>query len=1124
MNLDKRQLASILKVRTLTPNLPAGTVHRTRLHKALELNSDKNLILVSSPAGFGKTTLIVDFLTERRLSSAWVHVSVDMNNLYTFMNYLIDSLKNLNGEFGRNTAEVLEFCRENYQVAKHLKTIVNDIVGTFTNEFLHLFKDNITIVLDDLGVIGSSEWMIALMSMLMENIPPTMQIVITTRDIPNINMSQLMAKRKVFKLEGEDLRFSRGETAELLQKVYHTPCTEKELEALESNTGGWITGIHLILQAWGSAYPKLKIYNESVLEDIFTFFAEDIFKNLDEEIQNFLLGTALMEDFTAGAINRLLGANNSVQILNDLLNKNIFIQASPVLVNEDYEMIYSYQLLFKKFLVSKLHKTKNEKEIDTLLTGISGYYLEIKDYEKAVNFGLIRADREFAVNIIIEKFMDFYDGGMLNVLWKWLSAINEETVASNAYLSYYKSLLMKYYMGDAEGSLAYSDRAIDLFERNGLEQQMYKCIISKAGNLLSLGKVKEAITILKNVMNLKTNAENKAELLYKLSYAYYRNSQYDNSLTLLDEALTICIENNIRKIQTDIFNLFGHIYLIKGEYKRAVSYYERVVKRSFSSDDKLETLSNLALISSQTGSFEKAAVFLEDAGELAERIPIPIFKIAFLLAKQAYCFEFGDYPGAITLLEEMHNIAIKINHHYYIYLSRVLIADAYYYLNSLAKAEEYYESAFSYIDDENKLERNQYAFMKALLLKKQGISMQTSAAIGSIEEVLLDVFRYYEDNGSNYNLNQAAFHLADFYMKRGMGSPAKKYLADCLNKAKDKEYLSYLQREYMDSREVFDFAIANNIEKEFVKHIAHSVIDKSGLHAAEHPLKNNRENQLRLYYDVSVITFGGPEIYVRGKLIDENEWKKKKWKLALLYLLLSSKQSLTKDRIIDAFYPDTSPDSADNIFHQLVSRLRGLLRVDNILIAAGNGRESGHAKKNSKLNEGVLGPLHFLTYEDKTLKFSADFNIDIDLNRFEDYCKLSRSEKNHEKKIWYAKKAVELYKGEFLEGVYEPWSEDLRARLKRGFVSISEELISMLYAFNLHDEVIHFSDNLLSHDNLNEMAYLSGIRSLIKTEKLNSAREKYSLMLNRYADELGEKPPQKVLTQIEKLFASTINN
>src|SRR5437870_957970 len=134
---------SLITVRTISPVLPGNIIRRGRLLEKLSYNSDKCLILITSPAGYGKTTLIQDWLAHSKADFAWLRISADMDNFYIFVNYIITSLRNINKDFGRNTEKVIEICREKYQLTKNQKTIINDITGTLINEFYQFFKNDL---------------------------------------------------------------------------------------------------------------------------------------------------------------------------------------------------------------------------------------------------------------------------------------------------------------------------------------------------------------------------------------------------------------------------------------------------------------------------------------------------------------------------------------------------------------------------------------------------------------------------------------------------------------------------------------------------------------------------------------------------------------------------------------------------------------------------------------------------------------------------------------------------------------------------------------------------------------------------------------------------------------------
>ena len=1091
-------MSNFIQTRIIPPVLSQGIVKRERLIKKINENINKSLILICAPAGYGKTTLIRDYLLEYSPRSSWLQVRPDIDNFYTFISYLTYSIRQLNPEFGKGTLAVIDDYREKFQLSKHLKRIVNDIISTFLNEFCKCFEEDVVVVIDDLGMIEDSTWLSQAFNVIFENIPSNMHIIITSRDVPDFSQSILTAKRNILKIETKDLTFSATEVEQLLKNTYGIKCSEEEIKILKNNLSGWITGIHLILQSYGEDFPKLRLDKIIIFEDIFNYFTEDIFNNLDDDVKEFLLNTSLLENFSASLCDALFESVKSKKIINKLLSKNIFIQIHSLPQGET-EQTYSYQLLFKKFLNSKLNDLKTKEEIEKFIKKVSKYYISKKEAVPSINYALRAEDYLTAIPLILKNFKHFFDSGNYEIIWKWFDQLDKETLEENAELLYYKALLMKFYEGNIDESLPYLDKAIINAKKDKNHELAMESSILRIRNLLSLGKISAAIKSINEIITKKTSSENKARLHYLMAFANYQNSDYDKSLPLLDKAVKELEEGEFviegKDIQIDIFKLYGHIFLIRGEFAKSISYYEKVDKKADKIIDKQETYCNLILLYSLSGKFDKAVEYTVKAKETIERISVPLFKITYLLAYQALKFEFGDYEDSIRLLEEMNDIAVKLNHKYYIYLSYSLIGDSYYYLNKLSKTEEYYDLAFKYVNDDNSLEKVQYSVMKALLMKK----MEPDE---SVEQVLLEAYEYYKKNKIIYNQTQVAFHIADYYLRTNNFQNTHKYISGTLNAASEKDYISFLQRDFMDSRYLFDFAVANNIQKDFIKMITDSLLHKKEMEWISEDCKKRITELSLSVYDITLNSFGKGDIIVRGEKIEENEWSKKKWKMIFIYLLLNSKQALTKDKIIDMFYPDTPIESVDNIFHQIVSKFRNLIKIDSFL----NHDNPKSKPKKSTANEVKLtSPL--IIYEDKILRINNDFTFCIDANEFEKYYKLAASEKDDDKKLLYLKKAVNIYKGDFLEGNYDNWCEELRTKYKSYMVSMSEELIKFLYAQGDYSSSVSYCEKLLKYEKLNLIAYEYTIKSYENLDKHTLAREKYSQLIKSYKIEFDESVP-----------------
>jgi two-component SAPR family response regulator len=391
--------------------------------------------------------------------------------------------------------------------------------------------------------------------------------------------------------------------------------------------------------------------------------------------------------------------------------------------------------------------------------------------------------------------------------------------------------------------------------------------------------------------------------------------------------------------------------------------------------------------------------------------------------------------------------------------------------------------------------------MKAELLKKDGPAH-------GIESVLHEAYDYYDSNKLVYTKTQTAFHLADYYFKTKNLQTSLKYLTEAINTSHEKEYVSFLQRVFEDFRYLFDFAIANNIRKDFIKILISSLLTKKNTDWISDESRKRFENLNSKIFDIKLKTFGKGEISIRNIQIDESEWTKKKWKTIFIYLLLSPQNELTKDKIIDLFFTDTPLESADNIFHQLVSKFRNLIKIEQL------SEQRGKTGKQKKSPSGPALTPALVTYEDKHLKINRDINIYIDSNEFESLYKISSVEKDTDRRARYFKEAIAIYGGDFLDGNYETWAEELRVKYKNYFISMSEDLTVILFDEKKYSEALNFCEKLLKYDPLNLIAFEHLIKSYENQDKHTMARECYANLIKKYESEYGEKLPSSFTSKI----------
>src|SRR6188768_2003849 len=149
---------TIIKTRVIPKKITENIVSRGRLLKKFEENASKNIILVMGPAGYGKTTSVLDYLNYSGKKYAWLYLNEDIDNPASFLSYLVHSIRVLKEDFGENTLELIASLSSSDMFSKDTSNSIGAVVGSFVNEFVTDFKEDIYLVIDDLHNIEGNKW------------------------------------------------------------------------------------------------------------------------------------------------------------------------------------------------------------------------------------------------------------------------------------------------------------------------------------------------------------------------------------------------------------------------------------------------------------------------------------------------------------------------------------------------------------------------------------------------------------------------------------------------------------------------------------------------------------------------------------------------------------------------------------------------------------------------------------------------------------------------------------------------------------------------------------------------------------------------------------------------------
>jgi LuxR family maltose regulon positive regulatory protein len=228
------QSKQLLRTKLYIPSIRPELIARSRLSDLIDGSLDRPLILVSAPAGYGKTTLISSWVKEKKIPSAWLSLDDNDNDPIRFLQYLLAALIPFTPSIGKDLPGMLQ----GIQPAQF-----ENVITLLANE-LASFSNSLVLILDDFHVIHS-EAVLRILTYLLDHLPPQMHLVILTRVDPPLPLSRLRARNQLLDIRADQLRFTQDEIAAFLNEAMGLTLSASDLSAMEVRTEGWIAGLQL---------------------------------------------------------------------------------------------------------------------------------------------------------------------------------------------------------------------------------------------------------------------------------------------------------------------------------------------------------------------------------------------------------------------------------------------------------------------------------------------------------------------------------------------------------------------------------------------------------------------------------------------------------------------------------------------------------------------------------------------------------------------------------------------------------------------------------------------------------------------------------------------------------------
>jgi len=444
----------LLTTKLYIPPVRPELVSRPRLIERLNEGMAHKLTLISAPAGFGKTTLVTEWLNSLKAAGSagrpftWLSLDENDNDPARFLTYLVAALQRMDPAIGQAAQAMLQ-APQPPPPEPLLTALINDIAA---------IPRPFVLVLDDYHLIHTLP-IHQQLAFLLDHQPPQMHLVIATREDPPLPLSRLRARGHTVEIRQADLRFTEEETDDFLRRVMRLELSSADVTVLQRRTEGWIAGLQLAalsLRGCDDVHQLVQSFTGSQ-RYILDYLIEEVFQRQPAGVQDFLLKTSILDRFTAPLCDAVAERDDSREVLRGLEQANLFI----VPLDESRQW-YRYHRLFADLLRQQLRTVGMQDLAPELHKRASRWYEAEGFPADAVHHALAASDWDRAATLLLDVGESMLKRGKVTTLLGWLQALPGEEVRTRPELclSYSWALILTGQLDAAESYLGQAEAAV----------------------------------------------------------------------------------------------------------------------------------------------------------------------------------------------------------------------------------------------------------------------------------------------------------------------------------------------------------------------------------------------------------------------------------------------------------------------------------------------------------------------------------------------------------------------------------------------------------------------------------------------------------------------------------------
>ena len=1069
-----RQSNFFLRTKLLPPRAVSELLKRPRLTERLKNNANAPVTLVAADAGCGKTTLIADFLRGQTRPSVWYQLDHTDADPIVFLNYVARGIKNIEPGFGEALFPYLSEANEDLlrYPDRGADLLINEILGVIEQPFI--------LVLDDYHHIGIDTQVHKIVDRILQYASEHLHLIITTRDLPPLAIMRRKTQAAALVITREDLLFTDDEVKELFRNTLNVELRDEQIAEYRNRTHGWITALQLVRQIaekeMGDDANPLDLTEilQRSEKDIFDYFAEEVFSRESAETQNLLLYLSLLKSLPLEQCSLLFPDMRCSAALPELAQKNIFLTVAGDGPAEEYR----FHPLFRDFLQRRLRSEIGQAKVADERNRIAEVMLASNRRELALPYFLDAENFARAAEVIAGTGHEWIAAGAIISLAQFA-----EKVPADVLERFPRAILHQAEIARLQGEMGRSssllNRAVKLFHEKKDAAGEAEALHSLASLARRKSKPQKALDLLEKAEKLTPHdSETYLKCLNTRGLCLIQEGDWNEA----EQQFRVALELAEAQSNEPYIRMIAHNLALapgfKGDFGEAIKWFNRIFRGG--RPDQLfpqEAIGhlNLARLFLYRGELEKTEENLERALELGQLFNLKSLLPEIFETYANFYREKQDFAHASEFYERAANAYDQAGVDL---ATRELNEERARFFLLRGDASRARSLLDALIDGRARLENELTLSTARLMLCR--VDLAEGKTVGLVNRIseLIDFFHaqshYYDEAIASMLLAETRFKLGE---KKEMVAPVQRLLD--LSARFDYEY--WLRNEIRRNRGIFEYEdILERLPPDLREELgATQLMSSGGLAASVSDISPT-------ITDLTINVLGHAEIYRDPtKPFAPDAWTTRRARDIFCYIATRKHRRVPKDVLIEAFWGDEEFEAIEKNFHPTISHIRKAL----------NSRQA--LKQN------------FIVFRDGAYQLNPEFSYKIDTEDFVNRIAAAESAKRDKDDAGLRlnlEYAYSIYRGEFMDGLYENWAEEQRPFYQEQFSRVLNALAKLSVTEKRWADALKYAGEILTIDPYREDLHRLVMKVLAAQSKTGAMRKHFEDMRDLLKQELGIEP------------------